>query len=469
MTGPAFFMRAVTILMLLMGVSIAPAQADHASECDKKYKTEMAICAKNENQEDRTLCESAVPGIVTKCRVEADKKEIAFLQQNPHLISAQSIREVFAEGSRIWTTKIEPIARTLFFSLVIFELVLCFGMMALRSASLEEFATELIRRVIILGFGLFILNNFHFLYAIIQGFEEASNIVQGKPLGDSGDLQYLLEVPFEVIEKIWTAMTGLSLLTDPGSLLMFAVAAALVLWALATAGVQLILVLCEAYIVITIGLLTLGLYSFQSTREYPMRFFGALIGTGFKIFTLNLIIALGVQMAQGWVDMRVVHSPLPYLGLAVAALMYKEIAVRIPDYIQGVLSGAPGSGISASGAVAGGLAVVGAGIWGSSKAAGGGLAVRDAAVIAASQPAGFGGVSGFAEQLLRGAGGAAAKSVRGMSPLADSMSANRYEFREASFRSSQIAEAFKTSGSPVTSAPGMSATPPGPTTSVPTA
>ncbi len=64
-----------------------------------------------------------------------------------------------------------------------------------------------------------------------------------------------------------------------------------------------LLVMCEMYVVITAGLLTFGLYSLELTREYPMKFFEAVIGTGMKLFTLQLIIALGIAMVEGWIDL----------------------------------------------------------------------------------------------------------------------------------------------------------------------
>ena len=80
--------------------------------------------------------------------------------------------------------------------------------------------------------------------------------------------------------------------------------------------------------------------------------------------------------------MPVMHKVGPYMLMAGAAIMYKEIAVRIPNYIQGLLTASPGSGVSAAGAVTAAGTVAGAHATGAAvaggSAAGGVTSVREA-------------------------------------------------------------------------------------------
>ena len=234
-------------------------------------------------------------------------------------------------------------------------------------------------------------------------------------------------IPLEVVGNMLESVKPLNFVTDAPEILMILFTAVIVLWALSVAAVQLVLVLCEMYIVMAVGLLSLGLFSLQITREYPMRFFGGLIGTGFKLFALELIIALGIRMVEGWATMPVMHKVGPYMLMAGAAIMYKEIAVRIPNYIQGLLTASPGSGVSAAGAVtaAGTVAAAhatGAAVAGRS-AAGGVTSVREAAGLARSQ--GAAGPGEMSRGIARNLFGSWADNLADKSPMARQLRTNR--------------------------------------------
>ena len=285
------------------------------------------------------------------CFQNADRVLENFVAANPDLFSAERIVQNFIDNTKIWSGEIVRIATALFWSLALFEFILTFSMMAVRGSDLNEFTVEFLKRALIISFGLFLLENHAALEQIIQGFRDSSSLVREGQIGKEYALRDLMGIPLEVVGNMLDSVKPLNFVTDAPEILMILFTAVIVLWALSVAAVQLVLVLCEMYIVMAVGLLSLGLFSLQITREYPMRFFGGLIGTGFKLFALELIIALGIRMVEGWATMPVMHKVGPYMLMAGAAIMYKEIAVRIPNYIQGLLTASPGSGVSAAGAV----------------------------------------------------------------------------------------------------------------------
>ncbi len=325
------------------------------------------------------------------CFRQADRVLENFIAANPDLFSAERIVQNFIDNTQKWSGGIVRIATALFWSLALLEFILAFSMMAVRGSDLNEFAVELLKRVLIISFGLFLLENHLAFELIIQGFRDSSSLVREGQIGEEYALKDLIRIPLNVVGNMLDSIRPLNFVTDSPEILMILFTAVIVLWALSVAAVQLVLVLCEMYIVLSVGLLSLGLFSLQVTREYPMRFFGGLIGTGFKLFALELIIALGIRMVEGWATMPVMHRVGPYMLMAAAAIMYKEIAVRIPDYIQSLLTASPGSGVSAAGAVTAAGAVAGAHVTGAAVAggnlAGGALSIRGAAVLARNQGA----------------------------------------------------------------------------------
>ncbi len=365
-------------------------------------------------------------GDEAECFREADRVLENFIAANPDLFSAERIVWNFIDNTKKWSGDIVRIATALFWSLALFEFILTFSMMAVRGSDLNEFTVEFLKRVLIISFGVFLLENHLALELIIQGFRDSSSLVREGQIGQEYALQDLVGIPLNVVGNMLDSIRPLNFVTDAPEILMILFTAVIVLWALSVAAVQLALVLCEMYIVMAVGLLSLGLFSLQITREYPMRFFGGLIGTGFKLFALELIIALGIRMVEGWATMPVMHRVGPYMLMAAAAIMYKEIAVRIPDYIQSLLTASPGSGVSAAGAVTAAGVVAGAHATGAAVAggslAGGVMSVREAAALARSQ--GATGPGEMSRSVARNLFGSWADNMTNKSPMARQLRKN---------------------------------------------
>ncbi len=365
-------------------------------------------------------------GEEAECFRAADRMLENFMDANPDLFSAERIVQNFVDSTKAWSGGIVRIATTLFWSLALFEFILTFSIMAVRGCDLNEFAVEFLRRVLIISFGLFLLENHMVLEQVIQGFRDSSSLVREEQTGKEYALRDLMGIPLNVVGSMLNSIKPLNFVTDAAEILMILFTAVIVLWALSVAAVQLVLVLCEMYIVMAVGLLSLGLFSLQVTRTYPMRFFGGLIGTGFKLFALELIIALGIRMVEGWATMPVMHRVGPYMLMAAAAIMYKEVAVRIPDYIQSLLTASPGSGVSAAGAITAAGTVAGAHATGAAAAgrslAGGVMSVREAAALARSQ--GAAGTAEMGRGVVRNLFGSWAESMAGKSPMARQLRKN---------------------------------------------
>ena len=344
----------------------------------------------------------------------------AFAQAPANVLSATDFVDQFERESRKWVDPIVRVATIIFWSLAIFEFVLTFGRLAIAGTDLTELSVEFIRRLIIISFGAWLLTNPFYFIDVIFGFLDTGNLAQGLPVTQPVDAGSLIDKSYEIVSKIFDLAKALNWY-QIGQHLMLVVTAGLVLWGLATAAAQLLLVLCEMYIVITVGLLTLGMYSFELTREYPMKLFSAVIGTGMKLLTLQLIIALGFQLVSSWVAGGYTDVG-SYMVMAGGALAFKELAVKVPDYIQSLFAGAS-SGVSAAGAVAGGMAVGGAsiaaaklggkGAVGAGKSlTGAGMALNQAKKAAVSSGAFVGGAAGMAAGMAASLGRAGASMAK---------------------------------------------------------
>ena len=296
------------------------------------------------------------------CYDQADAWMDNFVANNPDLFSAETIIKMFSDNARTWVNPIVQIATVIFWSLAVIEFVLSFGMMAIRGTDLNEFTVEFLKRILILSFGAFLLSNPNIFYEVINGFRDTASITLYGTVQSEFILERVLQIPFDVADRALRAAEGLNPVSDIVQMAMIFATAVIILWAMASASIQLVVVLCEMYIVITVGLLALGFFSFHPTREYPMRFFGGVIAVGFKLMALELIISIGFVMAESWSKLPIMHEAGPYMLMAISALLYKEIALKVPNYIQSLLTASPGSGVSAEGIAAGAMAVAGAAV-----------------------------------------------------------------------------------------------------------
>ena len=345
----------ILVICLLFGGGVA--FADHTDKCDHlpppDYGGSLVRVI------DRIDYETALRN---ECIKEENRKLDIFTSQNPELFSADAIIKAFSDQARAWTAPIIKIATAIFWSLAVIELILTFSMMAIRGSELREFTVELLKRILIISFGAFLLATPGIFFTMVDGFRDTASIVLTGQAGNEMTIEQVLQIPLDLAALAYRAAKGLSPTSDFMQIAMIVVTAIIILWAMAISCGQLIVVLCEMYAALTIGLLSLGFFSLSITREYPMRFFGGVFAIGFKLFAIELIISVGVVMAQSWSNMPIMHEAGPYMMMAASALIYKEIAVKVPDYIQSLLTASPGSGVSAQGAVTGAMAVGGAGV-----------------------------------------------------------------------------------------------------------
>ncbi len=266
------------------------------------------------------------------------------------VLGIDSLVGEFESKANDWLGPILRIATTVFWSLAIMEFILCFGKLAIQGTDFAEVTIELFRRILILSFGWWLISNPWVFWHVISGFLDSAALAMGKSADYRFNAEQVMIEGRVLVEQIFNQTKELGWFQISESL-MLVLTALIILWGLGVAAGQMLMVMCEMYIVISQGLIMLGLYSLEMTREYPMKLFGSLIGTGMKLFSLQLIIGLGFSLILSWVELGATDVG-SYMVMAGAAIAFKEIAVKVPDYMSSLFSGSPGSGISAGGAVA---------------------------------------------------------------------------------------------------------------------
>ncbi|OPJ92719.1 P-type conjugative transfer protein TrbL [Serratia marcescens] len=290
-------------------------------------------------------------------------------------------------------SKLVDFATTLFWSLAVIRMVFTFGFMLMRRADIGEFFAELCKFIITIGFFWWLLTN------AVTGMNIAGTIIEsmrnmgaqasglGRELSPSG----IVDVGFNVLFTVSEASLGIA-----DKLLAYAVAV-IILLIFAAVAVNMVLVLAESWFMLYGGLFVLGLGGgIGWTSEIAIGYYRQVLGIGFKLFGMAVIVGVGKGFIDGFVaDLSGKPGILELAVILVAAYVFFKLSDRIPSMMAGLISGG-GSGGGFTGGGGGGGGVSAAGMAGAAIAAVGGvaaIATTVAKMLGGQEGAALGGAS----------------------------------------------------------------------------
>jgi type IV secretion system protein TrbL len=110
-----------------------------------------------------------------------------------------------------------------------------------------------------------------------------------------------------------------------------------VLVSFALIAAQMLLVKCEAYIVMNAGIILLGFGGAEQTRSYATNFIRYSLGVAMKLFVMQLLVGLGTafirELPTGDLSMQDIFF---IIGVAIVLL---ALTMSIPDIVSGIING----------------------------------------------------------------------------------------------------------------------------------
>lgn len=353
--------------------------------------------------------------------------------------SMQSLLDLIVNASTAWSAALKGYALNLLFLLAGIQFIWTLAPLVLKQADLGDIVHELIKFVMVVGFFMALIQFAPgWAQAIIDSFREAGAHASGMAKELMPGDMFATAVEFS--DKISDGMS----VFEPGTSLLIAVSAIVVLLCFAFIAAFMFVTLVEAYVIINGGVLFYGFGGSQWTREFataPLRY---AVAAGAKLFVLTLIVGLIMSVSEDWMA-AYKDDQASVLTLVGLSLVCAYLAKTIPELIGGMISGTSMGGGAAIGSMAttavaaaagaglgGMVAAGGAGSAGSGAAgatggnAGGGLANSLNASMAGGQTA-EGAMSSGADSSVSGTGsgssavaprigGSASSSPNGASP-----------------------------------------------------
>src|SRR5438445_1158664 len=239
-----------------------------------------------------------------------------------------------------WFTSLFPIARAVFWTLVLIELTWSAVWWVVDREDGLSVVAALLRKVLAVGFFYaLLLNGGTWIRAAIQGFSQAGSSASGlADLSPTG----VFDQGLALANKILNAVEGLGILEAVFPSIVAALTAFVVVVSFAIIAAQLLVALVESYIVIGAGILFVGFSGSRWTKFFTERYLSYVASVGVKLFVLYLIMGVGMGIAARWAPVlgRGGFSPIPFFYVMGGSLVFLFLTWHIPSVAAAMMAGA---------------------------------------------------------------------------------------------------------------------------------
>ncbi len=251
-----------------------------------------------------------------------------------------SIVNDFAAATATWYDALLPIALWLFWSLAAIEISWFAMWWMLERDDPSSIIAAFLRKIVTLLFFYTLLLYFQdWAFVLLDSFAEAGRRASGLPkLDPSTVLDQGIAVSGILLRRVFDA----GLVAFAGGGVVVAVAGIAVFLAFVLIAVQMSLTLVEAYFVLGAGVFMLGFSGSRFTAAFASRFLSFAVGIGVKLFTVYLVVGVGVKLVEGWMPIldQAGQSLPALLQILGASILYAFLAWEIPNLASSAMNGA---------------------------------------------------------------------------------------------------------------------------------
>jgi type IV secretion system protein TrbL len=288
-----------------------------------------------------------------------------------------SLLAKYKNAGQGWVGTLKSAGTSIFWILATISLSWTCISMAIKRAEMGEFFAELCRFIIFTGLFFWLLTN---------GPQFANDIIKslwtvGGEASGTGNSIYpgtLIDLAMQVFQNTMKHINFL----QPESIVAPTIIALIILIFCALIAVNMILLLCAAWVVLYAGIIFLGFGGCRWTSDMAINYYRTVLGVGVSLMTMQLIIGLGINFLQDLFTASGQTPDAPTLAiLMVACIILAVIAHRLPQMVAGMVVGGGHNGAVGSVGI---MALLGTGIAMTSMAGSAAAAARTAGVSQAA-------------------------------------------------------------------------------------
>jgi type IV secretion system protein VirB6/type IV secretion system protein TrbL len=241
----------------------------------------------------------------------------------------------YKSAGQTWTITIENAATKIFWLLAAISLAWTCISMGIKQADLVEIVAELCRFIMFTGFFFWLLlHGATFANAIINSLRQVGGDAAGT--GQAIFPGKLINLGMQVYQQTLQHVNWL----QPESIVAPIIIAVIILIVCALIAVNMMLLLCAAWIVLYAGLIFLGFGGCRWTSDMAINYYRTVLGVGVSLMTMQLIIGIGVQFLQDLVASTSQNLDASQLGILLCAvIILAVISHRLPHMVAGMVVG----------------------------------------------------------------------------------------------------------------------------------
>ena len=242
---------------------------------------------------------------------------------------------------------IRDLASTLFWSLLLMELVISGLSLFWTGADFNAVGRWLVERILMIILAIYMFRNGPYIAQLIAQTFETVGIRMGG----------IRTNPTDVIERgILLASQLQSELSwwDGVKAIPTLLAALILSMIFAAIGANMIVVLCELYLLMVAGVFLMGFAGASWTRDMALGYFRYMISVGFKLLVMQVLVGLGLTVIEGWLnglnggDIRNLSMITIISTMVVFWTMVKTLPNAAAELVNGRMGGSFG-GVAGSG------------------------------------------------------------------------------------------------------------------------
>jgi type IV secretion system protein TrbL len=239
----------------------------------------------------------------------------------------------YKSAGKAWEATIKQAATNLFWLLAMISLAWTSVSMAIKQSDLVEIVAELCRYIMFTGLFLWLLTNgAAFGNDIIQSLSQVGSNAGGQGLTPGDIVNLAMQVYQQTLQHVN--------FLQPESVVAPVIIAVIILIVCALVAVNMILLLCAAWIVLYAGLIFLGFGGCRWTSDMAINYYRTVLGIAVSLMTMKLIVAIGVRYLHDLVASTSTTLDPAQLGIImVAAIILAVISHRLPHMVAGMVLG----------------------------------------------------------------------------------------------------------------------------------
>jgi type IV secretion system protein TrbL len=258
---------------------------------------------------------------------------------------ATEIYQQFEHMAPQWFGAIWPYAARLFWTLAGIEMSWTMAVLAMEKRDIQSYMAAVVRRVMWIGaFAAILKFGPQWMPSIIESFQMLGQLASGVPNLNPGNV---LNRGMNLASELLVAADKTSLFTAAGAVMVLVLCAVIVFMCFLFICVQLLLTQVEALILLSAGIIFLGMGGSRWTAPYVERYVSIAISIGTKLMLLFLMVGVGMNLSAQWIfwakDVgKNVGSIISAWSVLGGAVIFAVMIWRIPAFFSSLLSGTSG-------------------------------------------------------------------------------------------------------------------------------